>query len=150
MNRNVITFSDKEEHAMDIDGVIHRGGHNLRLDAAIIENCSVMVGADSGLLHLAGAVQTPILGLFGSVPPMSRLSYYPNASWIWNNEMPCIGCYYKHNCPPHNNIVKPCMLKITVDDVIKHLNNKLNNLEKVPTKWKDSLPFVEVHTDHRA
>lgn len=41
---------------------------------ACLERCALFVGNDSGLMHLAGAVGTPVVGLFG---PSRELHYAP-------------------------------------------------------------------------
>jgi ADP-heptose:LPS heptosyltransferase len=50
----------------------------------------VVIGPDSGMLHLAGISNTPIVGLFGPFPSNLRLSYYLDA----------IGIDAKTNCSP--------------------------------------------------
>lgn len=47
--------------------------------AALIEQSDFFVGVDSGPMHLAGALHTPGLALFGSIPYQCRLNHYP---WI--------------------------------------------------------------------
>jgi ADP-heptose:LPS heptosyltransferase len=41
--------------------------HDIREMAAIIESCSVFIGADSGVMHLATATNTPTFGLFNGI-----------------------------------------------------------------------------------
>ena len=51
-----------------------------RLAAAILERCSVFIGHDSGLMHLAGAVGVPTLGLFSWYNPPGQ--WFPgNRQW---------------------------------------------------------------------
>lgn len=45
------------------------GGLSLAESAALLRRCSVAVGGDTGPLHLAAAVGTPCLGLFGPTHP---------------------------------------------------------------------------------
>jgi len=49
-------------------------GQPLRIGAACIERASFYLGNDSGLMHVAAAVGTPTLGLFG---PSSEIRYGP-------------------------------------------------------------------------
>lgn len=122
----VISATDTDPYVGLKDVFVRRGG-SIREHAAVIKKCAFLVGADSGLLHLSGAVGTPVIGLFGSVPPTSRLAYYPGSEWVWHSEMPCIGCYYRHDCPPHKEPYKPCMEKITLDEVCERVKTKLEN-----------------------
>jgi ADP-heptose:LPS heptosyltransferase len=46
--------------------------YDIRDMAAVIDNCAVFVGADSGVMHLASATSTPTFGLFnGNTNPMA-------------------------------------------------------------------------------
>jgi ADP-heptose:LPS heptosyltransferase len=42
---------------------------SIREAGAILSHCSLFIGCDSGLLHLAAAVRTPAIGLFGPTDP---------------------------------------------------------------------------------
>lgn len=57
-------------------------GVDLPLFAALVAACDVMVTVDSGLYHLAAAVRTPAVGVFGitSGPLMRR--FYPRHSEV--------------------------------------------------------------------
>lgn len=52
---------------------------DIRYTIALIKNSDVMIGTDSGLLHIAGGLGTPMVGLFGAFPSELRLKYYKNA-----------------------------------------------------------------------
>ena len=45
------------------------GGLKLVELAAVLERCALFLGNDSGITHLAGAVGTPIVAMFGSASP---------------------------------------------------------------------------------
>ncbi|MFM9889108.1 MAG: glycosyltransferase family 9 protein [Rickettsiales bacterium] len=49
-------------------------GHDMLVAAACIRRCQLFVGNDSGLMHLAGAMGTPTVGLFG---PGNEAVYAP-------------------------------------------------------------------------
>ncbi|MFN2582422.1 MAG: glycosyltransferase family 9 protein [Candidatus Dormibacteria bacterium] len=51
------------------------GEHDLRVVAGILARCDLFVGADGPLLHLAGAVGTPAVGLFGPTDGRARGPY---------------------------------------------------------------------------
>ena len=63
--------------ALPEDRRIDLMGHPLRISAACIERSALYGGNDSGLMHIAAAVGTPTLGLFG---PSSEIRYGP-----WGN-----------------------------------------------------------------
>lgn len=52
---------------------------DIRQIGAVIANTEVFIGADSGIMHLASAVQTPTLGLFSVTSP-SKYEPYGNKS----------------------------------------------------------------------
>jgi ADP-heptose:LPS heptosyltransferase len=43
--------------------------HHLRLTAALLHHCSVLVCNDTGIMHLSAAVGCPVVALFGPTPP---------------------------------------------------------------------------------
>ncbi len=52
---------------------------DIREIAAFIANCTLFIGADSGIMHLASASQTPVIGLFG-VTSIEKYEPYGNNS----------------------------------------------------------------------
>lgn len=58
----------------------------LREIAAVLRCCDLVVSTDSGLLHLAYAVGTPVLGVFGPTDPRRTLKHAPEARWVWDIE----------------------------------------------------------------
>lgn len=59
--------------------------------AAILEQCDLTICPDSALLHLAGALHKKTIGIFGPVPPESRINHYPNATAVCL-QLPCKNC----------------------------------------------------------
>jgi len=100
-------------------------GESLRYTAALVNECDVIVCPDSGILHLAGAMQKKIVSLFGSVPPQSRINFYQNATAITAG-LPCC-CWYSNKCG--NKIT--CMQEIKPEVVYGAVINKLSEDEKV-------------------
>ena len=48
---------------------------NLRHLAALISTCDVYIGNDTGPMHIAAAVDTPVVALFGSTNPIRSGPY---------------------------------------------------------------------------
>ena len=71
--------------------------------AAMISRCRCFIGSDSGLLHVAGATNTPIVGVFTSVMPAYRLPWregvhgFHCASVMPN--LDCVGCTGRQPAP---------------------------------------------------
>lgn len=71
---------------------------SLREMAALISVADCFIGPDSGPMHLAGAVKTRAVVVFGSIPPQARINHYPTHTSVRMDELNCIGCWYKP-CP---------------------------------------------------
>ncbi|NQT46803.1 MAG: lipopolysaccharide heptosyltransferase II [Candidatus Omnitrophica bacterium] len=82
--------------------------------AALIKRCDLFVASDSAPMHIAAAVGTPFVALFGSTD--SRRHLPPNnGSVVLEKDMKCRPCY-KRRCTILNRYA--CMKKITVDEVL--------------------------------
>jgi len=87
--------------------------------AALIKKCSVYVSADSAPLHVAAAVRTPFVALFGPTDPLRHL---PPAKdfFVIKKDLSCSACY-KSKCP------KPkCMEAISAEEVLDAVSKLLN------------------------
>lgn len=47
--------------------------------AALIDLCDMVVGPDSSAIQIAGALEKPVVGLYGPFPPVLRMGYFKNA-----------------------------------------------------------------------
>ncbi len=72
--------------------VIVAGDTDIRTTAALIKKCALLISNDSGLMHLATAVKTPVLAIFG---PTLWWKNYPwgKHNLVVRKEMPCSPCY---------------------------------------------------------
>ena len=62
--------------------------------ARLLKSCACMVGIDSGPLHLAAAVGTRAVGIFGPVNPRLRLP--PGAQFVVAEpQLPCQFCHHR-------------------------------------------------------
>jgi len=85
--------------------------------AALMKKVSVVVSADSGPLHIASSVGTPVVGLFGPTHPLVTGPRGSSKSFLIHHDVGCnmTPCYHLA-CP--DNI---CMKAITVNDVIQKI-----------------------------
>lgn len=67
-------------------------GTTLRESAALLAVCSALITADSGPMHLAAAVGTPVVGLFG--PTTREWGFFPSGQRdrILEHSLPCRPC----------------------------------------------------------
>jgi len=93
------------------------GTCDLMTQAAIIEACDVCVANDSGLLHLAAALKTPVIGIFGPTDA-SRTRPYGDRHRVLSEPLDCAPCHQKE-CP----IDHRCMLRITPERVFREIQN---------------------------
>ena len=104
--------ADRPGRVLSVDGT------SLRVSAALIARCRMMVSNDSALMHVAAAIGTPVVAIFG----------YTNARTLhpWNVphrvvrlDLPCSPCFFYSPKPArcHAGIDYRCIKSITVDEV---------------------------------
>lgn len=107
------------------DAVNLAGKLSLLQSAALISKCDLIVTNDSAPLHIANAVKTDVIAIFG--PTVRNLGFYPyrKSDILIELEMECRPCG-KHGgdkCPlGHHN----CMKNITPKMVLEIINSKFN------------------------
>jgi heptosyltransferase-2 len=70
------------------------GATDLPSLAALLRRCAIVVGHDSGPLHLARLVNTPTLALLGPTPPSMFFGPIRRTIYLWpGGELPCAPCY---------------------------------------------------------
>lgn len=97
------------------DRVLNLAGKtSIRELIALIQCCNVLLTNDSGPMHIAAALRTPLLALFGSTNAL-KTGPYPEGKVI-HKHVSCSPCY-KRVCP----IDFPCMKQIEVEEVLREL-----------------------------
>jgi heptosyltransferase-2 len=81
---------------------------------ALAARCAVMITNDSGSMHIATAVGTPVVSLFGPTDPR-RTAPKGAAATVLHHDLPCSPCF-RMTCPYADH---PCMRLIEVDDVYR-------------------------------
>lgn len=105
------------------------GALTLRESAAVVERATVLVTNDSAPLHLASAVGTPIVAIFGpTVPAFGFGPIRPGDRVVEHPNLPC------RPCSQHGPKVCPlghhrCMKDVTVDQVLSALTEVQNTGE---------------------
>ena len=95
------------------------GKTSLRELAALYRRAALLVTTDSGPMHLAAAVGTPVIALFGPTDP-SRTGPYGPDHRIIRKRLPCSPCFRKQ-CPDPR-----CMTEISVEEVFSAVRDMFN------------------------
>lgn len=122
---SVVLLGGKEEAA--IADEIPAAGHianlvgrtSLREAVGIIERAQFCVGPDTGLMHLAAAVETPVISLWGATDPR-RTGPYGFDSLVIKGSASCSPCN-KKNC----SIGRVCMQSITTGAIVNKVEAAL-------------------------
>ena len=91
------------------------GRTSIHETAALLEHCDLFLGNDSGPMHIASAVRTPVVAVFGPSNIRAWEPYTPRGEAkrhvIVSRDLPCMPCFYrKHSlglregCGP-----RPCL-----------------------------------------
>jgi lipopolysaccharide heptosyltransferase II len=81
--------------------------------AGLINECKLVIANDSGPMHIAAALEIPIIGLFGPTNPKAHRPYSINSDYVIKGDLHCIICN-KLTCPYNHE----CMKELPVDDVL--------------------------------
>jgi ADP-heptose:LPS heptosyltransferase len=96
---------------------------------ALLKEADLFVGIDSGMLHMAGAVRTACVGIFGPTDPGCRLPIGSPAVGV-TAQVPCLGCHHNAEGPGHWITGCPhdirCMSSLRVEDVFRACADPLN------------------------
>jgi len=141
-DREIVILGDKRDG--EIASVIaprmpHRvhnlaGKTTLQQAAEIIAGASVVVSNDSGLMHLAGYLGRPVVGIFGSTAPVWTRPLGIKVR-IARNHVECSPCY-KRYCPEkHYNCLHGIKPQFVVNLVKEIIDNAL-----VPANIKSDRP----------
>lgn len=80
---------------------------------AIMKQCSMVIGNDSGPMHIAAALHVPTLGIYGPTDPRFQGPYGSEHGFVQKAGLDCLGCNLTE-CPIGN----PCMKNLTVEEVL--------------------------------
>lgn len=88
---------------------------------ALVEECRVFVTSDSAPLHVAAAVRTPFVALFGPTDPARHLPSAPAGRFVVIHQKGCLPCY-QDQCKKGTHL---CMAKIKTEDVFSAIESLL-------------------------
>jgi len=98
------------------------GKTSVKQVAALIEQCDLLVCNDSGLMHTAVAVGTPVIAIYGPTD-IRRTAPLGERNLVIRHELPCSPCFklegddQVHACSHHD-----CLMTITPDEVFHSIS----------------------------
>ncbi len=109
------------------DAVILTGKLTLKLLAAVLEKCDVLLTNDSGPMHLAEAVGTPVVAVFGPTHPYLGFAPVNPRSRVLSAELSCSPCSLHGERSCRYDKVR-CMGEISANAVISELRAVLEDV----------------------
>ena len=105
---------------------IFTGKFSLAELAGFLDKCVLMLTTDSGPMHVGVARNIPIVTMFGASPVPGFYPYDAKDILIKSPPEPCHPCG-KHICPKKGEENLACMKKISVEVVLKYVDELLQN-----------------------
>jgi len=105
--------------------IIAAGKTTVKQAAALIQRCQMLVCNDSGLMHLAVAVGTPVVAIYGPTD-IRRTAPIGSEHTVIRHDLACSPCFKLegdgrvHLCQHHD-----CLMTITSEEVLEAINEKL-------------------------
>ncbi len=93
---------------------------DLLLSAVLLEKATLFVGSDSGPLHLAALLGTPVVGLFGPSTPALTAPVVPHGAFLYD-AVPCSPCAQTTCVQPEDH----CMQRLTPEAVLAAIDQLL-------------------------
>jgi heptosyltransferase III len=95
------------------DGSSAAGSLSVLGSAAVLTECRFMLGLDTGMTHLAGALGVGGVAIYGARDPVGLWDPFGGLHTIVRHSVPCAGCRFT-SCPL---VGHPCMTGIAVENV---------------------------------
>ena len=95
---------------------------SLENTTALLTRCNLLVSNDTGIMHLAAAIGTPTVGLFGPNSPSHWAPVGSRATYVYDTTIACSPCLnlYANRWPLEclNSEKSRCMLDIQIESVL--------------------------------
>lgn len=120
----IMSFVDKEK--LNVIPVNFCGCFNLRQTLAFTKQCDLLVGCDSGNLHIAASVNVPVVGIYGPMNPVKWKAFEEKAV-VLTADLACRPCGLKKKCKKDY----ACLKEISVDIVKSALETELERISLI-------------------
>ena len=107
------------------------GPLSLLQSAALASRCAVMISNDTGMAHIAAAMDTPVIALFGPTVASLGFTPYGDRHQIIEQFLSCRPCG-THGGPQCPIATHACMQEITVNIVMKTISTMIHTLNPEP------------------
>lgn len=101
------------------------GKTTLRQLAALISRCSLFITNDTGAMHIAAALGTPIVAIFGPTDPQ-RTAPWGDGHIVVQKKIMCSPCM-KKKCPKRHH---KCMEGVETQEVLRAIEQQLQKIRK--------------------
>lgn len=88
------------------------GEVSIKDSLALLKEVDLLIGNDSGNLHMASSVGTSVIGLYGPMP-FEKWKALGENNILLKADLPCMPCHLRGKCKNH----KECMNSITIEQV---------------------------------
>jgi heptosyltransferase-2 len=96
---------------------LHTGDASLEDKIDLLGNATLAICNDSGLLHIAAATQTPVIGIYGSTSPNFTPPLGAHTRIAQLDNLKCRPCF-KRKCPLKGDAHLKCLIDITPEHVL--------------------------------
>ncbi len=107
------------------EAVVAAGEFNFRQVAALLERCSLTISNDTGIVHLAAAMGTPVVALFGPNLPVRYGPIGEGHAVLYKKEE-CSPCINIHLGETRTCETPMCMHSISLDEVWEAVRARLD------------------------
>ena len=94
--------------------------------AALIERSAALVTGDTSALHIASALETPLVGIYGSTRPGDNAPLFGPQALLYDDSVPCAPCY-KERCPLRGAAHLRCQRAVTPAQVLAALDSLIGS-----------------------
>lgn len=107
------------------------GVETIGTTAALIGRAAAIVTGDTSALHVASALGTPLIGIYGSTRPGDNAPLYGLNALLNDDAVPCAPCY-QPRCPLKGADHLRCQRAVTPAQVLAALDVFLNEGQRTP------------------
>ncbi|MFQ5990104.1 MAG: putative lipopolysaccharide heptosyltransferase III [Candidatus Methylomirabilales bacterium] len=109
-----VAIAESIQQQMESPAIVVAGETSILQLAAVLGRCRLFIGNDNGPMHIAAAVGTPVVALFGPTDPR-EWGPYGNQHVTLYKGMDCRQCWWKSTCLREES---NCLRQITIDEAM--------------------------------